>query len=99
MLSGNAVVNESTLTGESIPQMKGALHDLEDRSLDLENRDKIHVLFSGTTLMQHQEGAGPMPTPDDGMLCYVLRTGFRSSQGTLMRMVEFSTEKVSGDKK
>lgn len=99
ILSGNAVVNESTLTGESIPQMKGALHDVEDRKLDIENRDKIHTLFSGTTLMQHSVGNGPVPTTDDGLLCYVLRTGFRSSQGTLMRMVEFSTEQVSADKK
>eukprot|EP00873_Tetraselmis_striata_P014222 jgi/Tetstr1/434486/TSEL_023578.t1 len=98
ILGGNAVVNESTLTGESIPQMKGSLHDMEDRALDVDNRDKIHVLFSGTTLMQHSAGKGRFPTQDGGLLCYVLRTGFRSSQGTLMRMVEFSTEQVSSDK-
>eukprot|EP00191_Tetraselmis_sp_GSL018_P024865 CAMPEP_0177625406 /NCGR_PEP_ID=MMETSP0419_2-20121207/30080_1 /TAXON_ID=582737 /ORGANISM="Tetraselmis sp., Strain GSL018" /LENGTH=1497 /DNA_ID=CAMNT_0019126345 /DNA_START=66 /DNA_END=4559 /DNA_ORIENTATION=- len=99
ILSGTAVVNESTLTGESIPQMKGALRDNEDRCLDIDNRDKIHTLFSGTTLMQHTPGEGRVQTPDGGLLCFVLRTGFRSSQGTLMRMVEFSTEKVASDKK
>ena len=35
--------------------------------------------------------------PDDGILCFVLRTGFNSSQGELMRMIEFSTENVSAD--
>jgi cation-transporting ATPase 13A1 len=37
--------------------------------------------------------------PDNGIVCYVLRTGFSSSQGELMRMIEFSQENVAGDKK
>jgi cation-transporting ATPase 13A1 len=37
------------------------------------------------------------PTPDGGALCYALRTGFSSSQGELVRMIEFSTQSVSGD--
>lgn len=39
------------------------------------------------------------PTPDDGCVCYVLRTGFSSTQGKLMRMMEFSSEQVTGDTK
>lgn len=37
------------------------------------------------------------PPPDNGVVCYVLRTGFASSQGALMRMIEFSQEQVTGD--
>jgi cation-transporting ATPase 13A1 len=49
--------------------------------------------------MQHSSGSGNVDTPDGGILCFALRTGFRSSQGALMRMVEFSTDKVTGDKR
>ena len=39
----------------------------------------------------------PAP-PEDGCVCYVLATAFSSSQGELMRMIEFSTAKVTADK-
>ena len=66
---------------------------------------RIHALFSGTSLIQTTapersrkkvDGDASSP-PDDGILCFVLRTGFNSSQGELMRMIEFSTENVSAD--
>uniref|UniRef100_A0A7S1J4X1 P-type ATPase A domain-containing protein n=1 Tax=Eutreptiella gymnastica TaxID=73025 RepID=A0A7S1J4X1_9EUGL len=106
LLRGSAVVNEATLTGESVPQMKDALSMDEgaeaDRPLDLNGRDRVHVLFSGTATIKTSSNNGPgaLPcTPDDGCLAYVLRTGFGSSQGELMRMIEFSQQKVSSDSK
>ena len=44
----SAVVNEATLTGESVPQMKDQIGD-EDRPLTA--TFKTGVLFSGTTLV------------------------------------------------
>jgi cation-transporting ATPase 13A1 len=82
--------------------------DKEDARLDIEDLHKTHVLSSGTTLMQQSSDSssssinGPVkvpPTPDDGCVCYVLRTGFSSTQGKLMRMMEFSSEQVTGDTK
>eukprot|EP00211_Chloroparvula_japonica_P000750 CAMPEP_0119125976 /NCGR_PEP_ID=MMETSP1310-20130426/5062_1 /TAXON_ID=464262 /ORGANISM="Genus nov. species nov., Strain RCC2339" /LENGTH=1513 /DNA_ID=CAMNT_0007116097 /DNA_START=47 /DNA_END=4588 /DNA_ORIENTATION=+ len=111
LLRGTAVLNESSLTGESIPQLKdpiGASADDEDelrQRLDMFGKDKTHVLFSGTHLMQQTaEGSGenqiPVPRPPDGgCVAYVLRTGFNSSQGELMRMIECSTQRVSGNMK
>ena len=107
VLRGSAVVNEASLTGESVPQMKDSLSGetvASDPSapLDINGEHKVNVLYSGTTLMQQSQGdaeqAHGLPvTPDGGCLCYVLQTGFSSTQGSLMRMMEFSSEQVTGD--
>jgi len=104
ILDGNAVVNEATLTGESVPQMKDSLkmtsHANMNSPLDINGRDRVNVMFSGTTLITASPGEGDFPvSPDGGCLCLVLRTGFGSSQGELMQMIEFSTESVSADSK
>eukprot|EP00928_Gymnodinium_smaydae_P014577 TRINITY_DN15366_c1_g1_i1.p1 TRINITY_DN15366_c1_g1~~TRINITY_DN15366_c1_g1_i1.p1 ORF type:complete len:1530 (-),score=419.39 TRINITY_DN15366_c1_g1_i1:49-4638(-) len=102
VLRGEAIVNEASLTGESVPQMKEALIlENEGRKLDMEGSDVIHLLSSGTSPMSAKAGepvkSGPaalLPeTPDGGCLCYVLRTSFNSSQGKLLQMIEFSTDR------
>eukprot|EP00658_Telonema_sp_P-2_P035369 TRINITY_DN25737_c0_g1_i1.p1 TRINITY_DN25737_c0_g1~~TRINITY_DN25737_c0_g1_i1.p1 ORF type:complete len:1571 (+),score=461.62 TRINITY_DN25737_c0_g1_i1:80-4792(+) len=104
LLSGDAVVNEATLTGESIPQMKSSVIGTQQelsRELDLEQADRNHTLFSGTTLVTTREGEScdTVKTPNNGCLCCVLRTGFSSSQGTFMQMIEYSTHKLSDGSK
>ncbi|OQS01155.1 P-type ATPase (P-ATPase) Superfamily [Achlya hypogyna] len=106
LLQGNAVANEATLTGESVPQMKEAIGSKANSddlaaALDMKSGHKVHILFGGTTIMQHDAGVaavkGGLPaTPDKGCLAYVLRTGFSASQGKLVRMIEFSSGKVTG---
>lgn len=112
LLSGSAIVNEATLTGESVPQMKDAIPaDAGDNDrVDAFGKHRIHALFSGTSLIQVtptqkaleggakecKENARWCP-PDNGVVCYVMRTGFNSSQGELMRMIEFSSEDVGAD--
>ena len=45
-------------------------------------RDKQHVLFGGTKILQHTpDKGGKLKTPDSGCLALVLRTGFETSQG------------------
>lgn len=107
IIDGSAIVNEATLTGESVPQMKDAMAHGSDPEIlvDCFGTHRIHSLFSGTSLIQTtaperpktKNLADPNSPPDDGIICFVLRTGFNSSQGELMRMIEFSTESVGAD--
>ena len=107
MLRGSTVVNEASLTGESVPQMKEGLSEIvAEEHLDMKNKHKTHVLYAGTKILQckgpeegddSSGGDGSIPNPTDGgCLCFVLRTGFSSAQGKLVRMIEGSQEKVKG---
>lgn len=63
ILRGSAVVNEASLTGESVPQMKEALtaadasasggnqDEVDVERLDMNGAHRTSVLFSGTTLI------------------------------------------------
>lgn len=113
LLGGVAVASEAMLTGESTPQWKSPVHERvctakegDDEPLR-RSRDKRHILFKGTTLVKHErpgssssaEGGGakvPRP-PDGGCVCLVMRTGFGTSQGKLMRSMLFSHERVSAN--
>ncbi len=132
LLKGSAVVNEASLTGESVPQMKEGLSDIVDgEHLSMKTQHKAHVLYAGTKMLQckgatlveaeteasklddeadnngpnddentmevHDKFYSSIPNPPDGgALCFVLRTGFLSAQGKLVRMIEGSQEKVKG---
>ncbi|KAJ9454587.1 putative manganese-transporting ATPase PDR2 [Diplonema papillatum] len=103
LLKGSAVVNEASLTGESIPAMKdqAPTGPEADVPLSIEGKHRVHTLFSGTTLVdakpEEAPSAGFTAPPNNGIVCHVLRTGFGSSQGSLMQLIEFSTEGVAGD--
>ncbi len=129
VLRGSTVVNEASLTGESVPQMKEGISELvEGENLDMKTRHKTHILYAGTKILQckgveiveeeeasseeevgdgkeakttsHPHTYGDIPNPPDGgCICFVLRTGFSSAQGKLVRMIEGSQEKVKGHEK
>ncbi|EIW70519.1 hypothetical protein TREMEDRAFT_43233 [Tremella mesenterica DSM 1558] len=102
LLRGTCIVNEAMLSGESTPLLK---ESIELRSstdlLDMNGADRNSVLFSGTKALQVQAtGEGPTSgpeTPDGGCLAVVLRTGFGTTQGQLVRTMLFSTERVSAN--
>lgn len=58
LLSGGAVVNEAILTGESQPLVKEsiAMKDEGDDELDIKGAHKMHILNSGTEILQHIPG-------------------------------------------
>ncbi|CAM6082661.1 unnamed protein product [Calypogeia fissa] len=98
LISGSAIANEALLTGESTPQWKGSILNEEPQERLSIRRHKNHVLFGGTKIFQHiPEKVGPLKTPDGGCLAVVLRTGFGTSQGKLMRTILFSSERVTAN--
>ncbi|KAL3502168.1 hypothetical protein ACH5RR_036617, partial [Cinchona calisaya] len=98
LLAGSAIVNEAILTGESTPQWKVSIMGRGTEEKLSARRDKTHVLFGGTKILQHTpDKTFHMKTPDGGCLAVVLRTGFETSQGKLMRTILFSTERVTAN--
>ncbi|KAI9114351.1 hypothetical protein K1719_014579 [Acacia pycnantha] len=98
ILAGSAIVNEAILTGESTPQWKVSIAGKGIEEKLSARRDKSHVLFGGTKILQHTpDKTFPLKTPDGGCLAVVLRTGFETSQGKLMRTILFSTERVTAN--
>ena len=109
ILSGSVVVNEAILTGESQPLVKEGIANLDqvDLQLDLNNEHRNHILHSGTDILQFTPAesiTGDVPqlaeipeyaTRDGGIVCYVLKNGFETKQGKLMRVILFSQDRVS----
>lgn len=105
IISGTCVADEAVLTGESTPQWKEAITEREGgpaggaRAVDV-RQDKRHVIFGGTKLLNSSAGEkteSNIVTPDGGALGVVLRTGFETAQGRLMRMILFSTERLTAN--
>ncbi|EGC38715.1 hypothetical protein DICPUDRAFT_53138 [Dictyostelium purpureum] len=102
LLSGGCVVNEAMLTGESTPYHKESLKDRKSsKTIDIKN-DKNHILYGGTTIVQHtpsEKLASISRPPDKGCIAYAIKTGFNTNQGSLMRTIWFSSERVTANNK
>ncbi|KAL1265956.1 hypothetical protein QQF64_003983, partial [Cirrhinus molitorella] len=88
LICGTCIVNESMLTGESVPVTKT---DLPNPQLDKKGGDgdmiysteehKRHTLFCGTNVIQTRYYTGEM------VKAVVVRTGFSTSKGQLIRSI------------
>ena len=97
VLAGQAVVNEAMLNGESTPRIKESVSTLGTPSdvLDID-KHKNHLLFAGTQLILHTpDKANARRCPDNGVIGYVYRTGFATSQGRLMRSIIYAAERIT----
>ncbi|RDD38189.1 putative cation-transporting ATPase 13A3 [Trichoplax sp. H2] len=81
LISGNCVVNESSLTGESNPFLKTELIEfgVEADAAYNPNVHKQHTLFAGTQVLQARS------LKDSHVMAIVIRTGFYTLKGNLVR--------------
>jgi cation-transporting ATPase 13A1 len=112
LLEGTAIVNEAMLSGESTPVLKESIQLRPgDATIEPEGLDKNAFLYGGTKVLQVSHGtaaedgysaasklpSGVPPPPDKGAIAIVVKTGFETSQGSLVRTMIYSTERVSAN--
>ncbi|RSL40941.1 hypothetical protein CEP53_013061 [Fusarium sp. AF-6] len=93
LLTGDCIVNESMLTGESVPVSKLPATDETLRSMDLAASSVTpetarHFLFAGTKIIRARR---PQDDQDGDAvaLALVVRTGFNTTKGSLVRSMLF----------
>ncbi|TIB04331.1 hypothetical protein E3P88_01870 [Wallemia ichthyophaga] len=98
LLNGDAIVNESMLTGESVPVAKVPISDSILRTYaksepkgttDISPSLARHFMYSGTKIVRVR-GEGVLPNGQEGpALALVTRTGFNTTKGALVRSMLF----------
>lgn len=110
LIEGSVIVNEAMLSGESTPLLKDSVQLRPGNDLiEPDGLDKNSFVHGGTKVLQitHPNAtngeetknlaSGVTMPPDNGALGVVVKTGFETSQGSLVRTMIYSTERVSAN--
>ncbi|KAG9234606.1 hypothetical protein BJ875DRAFT_461061 [Amylocarpus encephaloides] len=108
LVEGSTIVNEAMLSGESTPLLKDSVQlRPADATIEPEGLDKNAFLYGGTKVLQITHGnsdeerpkviSGVPSPPDNGAMAIVVKSGFETSQGSLVRTMIYSTERVSAN--
>ncbi|KAI5293988.1 hypothetical protein KEM52_004903 [Ascosphaera acerosa] len=95
LLSGDAIVNESMLTGESVPVSKtpatsDTLEGLDLRGPSVGINVAKNFLFAGTKIIRARRPQSSGSNGDEAIgLAMVVRTGFNTTKGALVRTMLF----------
>jgi cation-transporting ATPase 13A3/4/5 len=94
LLSGDCIVNESMLTGESVPVSKipstdEALELLSMSSAAIHPEVAKHLLFCGTKIIRARRPQKGDSDDEASALAMVVRTGFNTTKGALIRSMLF----------
>ncbi|KAI9098608.1 hypothetical protein DFS34DRAFT_79351 [Phlyctochytrium arcticum] len=94
LVSGECVLDESTLTGESVPVLKTQLSHVDTGQPFSSERHRSHTLFAGSTLTEVKSKSEPFPAPMSGSsypaehaIGVVIATGFAATKGELFRSI------------
>ncbi|KAF3426213.1 hypothetical protein E2986_01905 [Frieseomelitta varia] len=82
LLTGNCILNESMLTGESVPVTKTPIPSSSEIIYDTKEHAR-HTLFCGTKVIQTRYYGS------EKVLAVVVRTGFNTSKGGLVRSIMY----------
>ena len=100
LLQGDCIANESMLTGESLPVSKMSVsdEDLVDSSIFLPSSSQLpqsslknyskHIIFGGTKIIRTRAGLNKKSGANNA-IAMVLRTGFNTEKGNLIRSMLF----------
>ncbi|XP_065322767.1 probable cation-transporting ATPase W08D2.5 isoform X2 [Gordionus sp. m RMFG-2023] len=86
LLSGSCIVNESMLTGESVPVTKTPMHDSTQTKIEPifdRKKQSKHILFCGTRIIQSRYYG------TECTKAFILSTGFNTTKGEIIRSILF----------